>query len=112
MNKLKLELSDLRVESFETYPGRGPSVGTVRANAGTYDGCSGDESCQVTNCLTCLCPNTSPQPSCDECSWNDCSGGESCAVTACLTCLCPHTSPNPSCDECSWDGCPTYPPQC
>jgi hypothetical protein len=33
MNKLKLDVDDLRVESFETHRGVGPARGTVRAHA-------------------------------------------------------------------------------
>jgi len=81
MRKLKLDVHALRVESFESSAPHGP-LGTVRGNAGTYecsaelictdDTCRGAESCAVTNCLTCLCPHTGPQPSCDPCSWNGC----------------------------------------
>jgi hypothetical protein len=100
MKKLTLDLAALRVETFVAGVELAPRAGTVRANAA-----SGAETCKVTYCQeTCLCPNTSPQPSCDECSWNDCSG-ESCQVTNCLTCLCPNTSPRPSCDPCSWMDC-------
>ena len=60
-----------RVESFAASRGRGPEVGTVRANAGPSDGA---ESCNVTECFdTCWCPNTSPRPSCDVCSWDGCA---------------------------------------
>lgn len=69
MRKLKLEMNALRVESFAASEGRGAEVGTVRANAGP----SYAESCNVTGCFnTCWCPNTSPQPSCDVCSWDGC----------------------------------------
>jgi hypothetical protein len=76
MRKLKLDVGALRVESFEASPGAGPDTGTVRGNVGTgdesgYDTCLG-ESCDVTACLTCLCPHTGPQPSCDPCSWDGC----------------------------------------
>lgn len=104
MRMLKLDLTALLVESFEASAGHGALAGTVRGNA------SGVESCgYVTECQdTCFCADTSPRPSCDECSWNGCVGtayGESCHVTGCLTCLCPNTSPRPSCNDCSWDGC-------
>ena len=84
MAKLKLELDALQVESFDASPGRVPETGTVRANADTSgcsveevctkeETCRGAESCAVTACLTCLCPHTGPQPSCDPCSWDGCS---------------------------------------
>lgn len=95
MNKLKLDVHTLRVESFEPATGRGPAGGTVRGNNGEpvddTQACSGDD----------RCTNADP-----------CTFGESCAITACATCLCPHTGPQPSCDPCSWDGCDTYPPLC
>ena len=82
MRKLKLELDALQVESFEAMPDAGRRIGTVRGNEGTSgcsveEVCSGDEtcfgeSCAVTACLTCLCPHTGPQPSCDPCSWQEC----------------------------------------
>jgi hypothetical protein len=91
MRTLKLELDALQVESFHASPGRAPETGTVRGNGGTCD-CSGEEvctgdetcwgaeSCAVTACLTCLCPHTGPQPSCDPCSWD---GGWSCDPAGC-----------------------------
>ncbi|HST57625.1 MAG TPA: hypothetical protein VLK84_02985 [Longimicrobium sp.] len=74
MRKLKLDVSALRVESFEASEGRGPQPGTVRGNDAT-PACSGEESCgescDFTVCMeTCLCADTSPRPSCDACSWN------------------------------------------
>lgn len=104
MKKLKLDLGALRVETFVAGLERAPSAGTIRANA------SGVETCgPVTYCAdTCVCADTSPRPSCDDCSWQDCSGGDSCAVTNCLTCLCPHTGPQPSCDPCSWMDCNSF----
>jgi hypothetical protein len=54
MRKLKLDVSALRVESFDAAEGREESCG--------------GESCDITSCLTCLCPHTGPQPSCDPCS--------------------------------------------
>lgn len=76
MRKLKLDADELRVESFEASPGAGPDTGTVRGNDGSgyesgYDTCLG-ESCNVTACLTCLCPHSGPQPTCGPCSWFDC----------------------------------------
>jgi hypothetical protein len=73
MKKLKLDLTALRVESFQACAGDGHAPGTVRANAITPD-CTGEESCgPVTYCQdTCFCANTSPRPSCDDCSWQDC----------------------------------------
>jgi hypothetical protein len=80
MRKLKLDVHTLRVESFEPIAEEGTRSGTVHGNVATpdcsaeagYDTCGG-ESCAVTNCLTCLCPHTGPQPSCDPCSWDGCS---------------------------------------
>lgn len=74
MRKLKLDIGELRVESFEACVAGGRSTGTVRGNAGTADCSGGEESCGgATHCGdTCWCPNTSPRPSCDDCSWQDC----------------------------------------
>jgi hypothetical protein len=78
MRKLRLDVSALHVESFVLRDGRSPDAGTVRGNAESNElcseqkGCSAEESCAVTACLTCLCPHTGPQPSCDPCSWQDC----------------------------------------
>jgi hypothetical protein len=70
MRKLKLDVSSLRVESFAAHEGHGPRAGTVRAKAGPSDA----ESCNVTECFdTCWCPNTSPRPSCNDCSWDACA---------------------------------------
>jgi hypothetical protein len=72
MRKLKLDATTLRVESFEAYAG--PSgAGTVRANVLTPE-CSGEEGCGPTDGFqdTCAgCANTSPRPSCMDCSWDD-----------------------------------------
>ncbi|HEU4883110.1 MAG TPA: hypothetical protein VFT45_12710 [Longimicrobium sp.] len=87
MRKLKLDVHTLRVESFEPIAEDGARRGTVRGNdatpdcseeiecSGGYDTCFG-ESCVITACLTCLCPHTGPQPSCDPCSWNGCESME------------------------------------
>lgn len=83
MRKLKLDLHTLRVESFQAVADDTMRRGTVRGNDATpycseekgcsvgYDTCGG-ESCAITACLTCLCPHTGPQPSCDPCSWMEC----------------------------------------
>lgn len=80
MRKLKLDVNALQVESFEARAEDGRTAGTVRGNGESYEecseatGCSGEESCAITACLTCLCPHTGPQPSCDPCSWmGDCT---------------------------------------
>lgn len=72
MRKLKLDPDVLCVESFRADDDR-PQIGTVQANAITPL-CTGVDSCQeFTWCQdTCYCPHTSPQPSCDECSWDTC----------------------------------------
>lgn len=87
MPKLKLDVHTLRVESFEPIAESRARSGTVHGNEATpycseekgcsydYDTCGG-ESCAVTACLTCLCPHTGPQPSCDPCSWNGCESFE------------------------------------
>ena len=73
MKKLKLDLAALRVESFEAAPAHGPRRGTVHANSDEPVDPSGEESCAVTACLTCLCPYSGPMPSCDPCSmFGDC----------------------------------------
>jgi hypothetical protein len=84
MRKLKLDVDSIRVDSFEASPESGLRTGTVRANDATLafgctdadpctgqDSCAGGESCAVTACLTCLCPHTGPQPSCQPCSWDN-----------------------------------------
>lgn len=70
MRKLKLDINALQVESFEAYAPRRRPAGTVRANEVT-PGCTADcgptffeETCGG-------CANTSPQPSCIDCSWED-----------------------------------------
>ncbi len=73
MRKLKLDATTLRVESFEAYTGHPGAAGTVRANVRTPV-CSGDEGCAPTYGFqdTCAgCANTSPRPSCNDCSWDD-----------------------------------------
>jgi len=67
MKKIKLNLDDLKVESFVTTP-----------EAGGVQGYS-CPSCAAT-CATCdaTCPYTCP-PSCDTCPFTDCS----CPKTAC-----------------------------
>ena len=83
MRKLRLDVHALRVESFEASAGAGPRTGTVQGNvadtrvcpvepASQDLECSYEDSCAITNCLTCLCPHTGPQPSCDPCSWMEC----------------------------------------
>lgn len=72
MRKLKLDLGALRVETFEPRDGGAADIGTVRANSGEPIDPSGGESCVETACLTCLCPYTTPRPSCDDCSWDGC----------------------------------------
>lgn len=105
MRKLRLNIDTLQVESFEASGGRRPAIGTVRGNdlpSGAFG-----TSCAVTECAdTCLCPNTSPQPSCDDCSWQDCFTWNY------DSCYCAHTSPRPSCEDCTWDTCPTNTPEC
>jgi hypothetical protein len=70
MRKLKLDADSLQVESFEPYAAGGRPAGTVRANEVT-PGCTAD--CGVTFFEdTCAgCANTSPRPSCNDCSWDD-----------------------------------------
>lgn len=109
MKKLKLDLAALRVETFVAGAELAPRAGTIRANDA-----SGAESCgPVTYCMdTCFCANTSPRPSCDDCSWDGCPSydPDGCGFTYGDTCFCANTSPRPSCDECSWDGCASFDP--
>ena len=72
MRKLKLDMNALRVESFEVYAGGGRTIGTVRGNVLTPD-C--DTAYVTEPCFTCndddtcgACANTSPRPSCADCS--------------------------------------------
>ena len=75
MRTLRLDVNALRVESFEA-AGHAPPTGTVRGHEATPL-CTGVDSCQeFTWCQdTCYCANTSPRPSCDECSWDGCATG-------------------------------------
>lgn len=67
MRKLKLDVNALRVESFEAYAGDGRALGTVRGNMPS-PGYSADGTCFED---TCACANTSPRPSCRDCSWDE-----------------------------------------
>ena len=71
MRKLKLDMNALRVESFDAHPGVRRTTGTVRG--------FGTPACSVDYltgpCFTCneedtcgACANTSPRPSCADCS--------------------------------------------
>ena len=72
MRKLKLDVTELRVESFEACDGDARSIGTVRGNVLTPE-CSADDTCDTCFQATCNCANTSPMPSCQDCSWfEDC----------------------------------------
>jgi len=75
MGKLKLDVDALRVESFEACAGDGRSIGTVRGNVIT-PACSAENgTCPGYTCFddTCACADTSPRPSCQECSfYGDC----------------------------------------
>ena len=75
MHKLKMDVTELRVESFEAYAGGARTIGTVRGNVLTPE-CSVDETCPGATCFedTCAgCANTSPRPSCVDCSeFGDC----------------------------------------
>jgi hypothetical protein len=70
MRKLKLDINALRVESFEAYAGDTHAVGTVRANVITPE-CSVNDTCDTCYQATCNCANSSPLPSCFDCSWDD-----------------------------------------
>jgi len=72
MRKLKLDVAELRVESFEAHAG-GRALGTVRGNVLTPE-CSADQTCVTCFEDTCAgCANTSPRPSCADCSeFGDC----------------------------------------
>jgi hypothetical protein len=67
MRKLKLDINTLRVESFQACAGDGRTLGTVRGNMPSPD-YSADGTCFED---TCACANTSPRPSCIDCSWED-----------------------------------------
>jgi hypothetical protein len=64
MRKLKLDVHALRVESFQANAGGGRAIGTVRGNSGPRYSNNG-------TCFedTCACINTSPWPTCEDCSW-------------------------------------------
>ena len=74
MRKLKLDVDALRVESFEAVAGNG-RLGTVRGNVVTPDCSEAFGTCPGFTCFddTCGCADTSPRPSCQECSfYEDC----------------------------------------
>jgi hypothetical protein len=72
MRKLKLDVDALQVESFEAHAGDAREVGTVRANVITPN-CSAVDECGPTYFeATCNCADTSPRPSCIDCSWDFC----------------------------------------
>ena len=71
MRKLKLNADMLRVESFDTQAGAARAAGTVRGHVITPN-CSAADDCGPTYFEeTCNCPNTSPRPSCLDCSWDE-----------------------------------------
>ncbi len=88
MKKLKLNLEDLKVESFET-SSKSINKGTVHGNGDTvvdrtceeYHTCGGQNSCDPTNCPGCHVTNytqcgTCPtdNPTCDDNTcWVDCT---------------------------------------
>lgn len=101
MRKMKLDVNDLRVESFDTRPDPQPGRGTVRGNGaynggmGSWDGpcpsflcpdshdCSGDAFCPT--------PNVGTKFTALECT---CAGtcGDTCPNTCGNTCAtCPYT---------------------
>jgi len=86
MKKLKLQLEDLRIDSFETTPAE-KWKGTVVGRAPTVDFCS------VSNCPTCdgTCYRTCPPSYCESCDPEACGD----APTAWVTCLwtCTQTIP-------------------
>lgn len=56
MEKLKLNLDELKVESFDTTPMQGDQLkGTVYGNSGSVQGPTCQVTCQATLCYTCSC---------------------------------------------------------
>ncbi|MGD8778127.1 MAG: hypothetical protein PVH88_04120 [Ignavibacteria bacterium] len=94
MKKLKLNLEDLRVESFELNSGKEVKKGTIHGNEeATVGGDTCDESCVFGTCyvscdVTCdqfTCHNTEcGQNTCDTC-YETCAGyGKTCIYPQCL----------------------------
>jgi hypothetical protein len=78
MRKLKLDADTLQVQSFQTHPGATPAAGTVRGHV-VSPNCSIIDDCVTYWEETCGgCANTSPRPSCFDCSWD-----EPCATVQC-----------------------------
>ena len=94
--KLKLNLDDLKVESFVTTPDATQGRGTVFGQMQT-------ESCVVCTAGTCQCPTLAG----DTCQYPPCGGGgtgegPTCAATQC-TCG-EETCQFPSCGDTNWCG--------
>lgn len=70
MNKLKLELDELAVESFDTLAASSVRRGTVKA-FGTWDGCPIEETAYLTCPATCA----------------NCDSYYTCTAPSCVTCL-------------------------
>lgn len=114
MRKLKLETTELKVESFSVLPAAG-SNGTVHGNIGdpnhpdvpspSFEGCTpGGGAVTVGTCIgpTYCCPPTWKQTCADTCLNTQCGG--TCITWYCNTC---HTCME-TCQEsptCNWPGC-------
>lgn len=102
MNKLRLELDDLRVDTFSTSKAASGESGTVRAHGGGGVGASYDQPCEpIDTDYTMACPvytdaGSTCAGSCHGSCYASCYG--SCANT-CYTCW-QQTCANASCDPC------------
>ena len=94
-SKLKLELDELRVESFDTTAADGVARGTVRGNAGAYPAASAD----IDTCAT-QSPDCSWDSNCARsCPWT-CAGDPVSCGGSCDGATCPDT-----CQESCYGSC-------
>ena len=73
MKKLKLDLSDLKVQSFSTNPGQKDVRGTINAQAGQTDTCVSETWCTTQIYVHTCNPNVSVCPT--ECAYGDTNCG-------------------------------------
>ncbi len=117
MNKLKLVLDELAVESFETVA-QDAGVGTVRANDVSNQRCQSQASCLPDTCIGQSCVDT--ECGCGPTEGQTCyinctaSAGTSCNAPCGFTCDGANScNPYNSCDQTCWQGCAfsdVYPP--
>ena len=93
MKKVKLNLDDLKVESFATTPDSLGGRGTVFGQDPTWATCEFQETCAPYNtCVGFTCADQTCSPGCEP------SGGGTCGpVQTCFTCIGLGTCPDPTC---------------